>query len=299
MNMGQKYKNLIVALLMMLVMPVAAEAANLTLSAENREFNAGDEFLVELRLDSAGEKINVVDGMVNFDASKLEVRDISTGGSVFNLWTRTPVYSNDSGKIFFTGGTTQNSGNGKILSIVFLAKSSGDAEINISPDSSAYLADGKGTKETLTTASKQITINAGLKQPAASDAWTKILASDKTPPENLNVALGRDSSMFGGKYFLSFSSADQSSGVNYFQVQEGDLPAINSESPYVLKDQSLKSQVKIAAFDKAGNTSVIVVDPAKLKAKSFGLWQFIVIVLSLLLIGVTFIKYKKKKSSKA
>lgn len=292
--MPQKYKNLILFLLV-LIFPALANAANLTLSSESQNYKAGDEFLVELKLDSGAEKINVVDAALSFDASKMEVRDITTGGSVFNLWTRTPVYSNDSGKIFFTGGTTKSAGSGKILGIVFLAKAAGSGEINISSDSSAYLADGKGTRQALAASPVKFAISASAGQGAGSGAWTKILTADKTPPENLTATLGSDSSIFGGKYFLSFSAADSASGINYFEIQEGGFPASSSESPYVLKDQSLKTPVKIIAVDKAGNKTQSLIYPDKLKVSrlNYAYWVYGALVL-LLALAVFFYRRKIK-----
>ena len=296
MNRQQKYKNLIFILLLVFIIPAWAGAANLVLSSDKQSYEAGDEFLVELKLDSGTEKINVVDAALNFDPSKMEVRDITTGGSIFNLWTRTPVYSNDSGKIFFTGGTTKNAASGKILGIVFLAKASGSGEITISSDSSAYLADGKGTKQPLKAGSVKFAISERSGQRASSGAWAQILAADKTPPENLAVTLGQDPSMFGGKYFLSFSAADNSSGLNYFEIQEGDNPAASSESPYVLRDQSLKTPVKIIAVDKAGNETQSLVYPDKLKVKNFGYGYWIFVALILLLAATVYFYRRKIKN---
>jgi hypothetical protein len=298
MNRQQKYKNLILISLLALIIPAWAGAANLVMSSEKQSFEAGDEFLVELKLDSGTEKINVVDAALNFDPSKMEVRDITTGGSIFNLWTRTPVYSNDSGKVFFTGGTTKNAASGKILSIAFLAKTAGSGEITISSDSSAYLADGKGTKQQLKADSVKFAISERSGQRASSGSWTKLLAADKTPPENLAVTLGEDPSMFGGKYFLSFSATDSSSGLNYFEIQEGDYPAASSESPYVLRDQSLKTPVKIIAVDKAGNQTQSVVYPHKLQTKAFGYayWAFGALILLLAAAGYFYRRKIKNKN---
>ena len=293
-SMNNKLKNLIFLLFLALILPTSVRAASLVFSTDKANYSTGDSFVVELKLNTENEKVNVIDAALSFDADKFEVKDISTGGSVFSLWTRTPVFSNESGKIFFTGGTPQNAENGKILTIVFIAKEPGVGAINILPDSAAYLADGKGTKETLPATAKSVAISPKSDASAFRDDWVKVLSSDKTAPKNPAVVLGQDPSLFDGKYFLSFSSYDEASGLNYFEVQEGGLPAVKTESPYVLRDQSLKSPVKISVFDKAGNNVTEVVEPGKLKAKSFGPYAAI-IVLALLLLSLTvFIKYKKK-----
>ena len=64
-----------------------------------------------------------------------------------------------------------------------------------------------------------------------------------------------------------------------------------AESPYLLKDQSLKSIIKVKAVDKAGNEKIVKVAPFK---KIFPYWIII------FLIGITIIyfiaKWQKEKT---
>ena len=280
-------------------LPASVLAAQLQLNSDAPGYIVGDDFVVELNLSSSGENINVVDGIINFDPAKLQVQGISTGDSIFSLWTRTPVFSNQSGKIFFTGGTPGSfSGtSGHVLTIIFTAKVAGVSKIEIAADSAAYLADGKGTKSNLVVSAKQIAVSKRDKDSIMQDQWGEILAQDKNVPQNLTVKLGQEQSMFDGKYFLSFYATDQGSGINYYEVKEGNGETVRAESLYVLKDQTLSSLVEITAVDKAGNKTAQQVDPAKLKGQmTAGItYAFIAIIF---LLAIVLLNYRFRKNNK-
>lgn len=288
-----------IAALTMGTLPVSALAAQLQLNSDASGYIEGDAFVVELNLNSSSEVINVVDGTINFDPSKLQVQGVSTGDSIFSLWTRTPVFSNQSGRIFFTGGTPKgfSGSQGQILKIIFTAKAPGAVKIQTTSDSLAYLADGKGTKSSLAESVNQITIAKRTGNSVIRDQWGEILAQDKITPQNLTVKLGQDPSMFDGKYFLSFYATDQGSGLNYYEIKEGKSESARGESPYVLKDQTLNTPVEIIAVDKAGNKTVQQVDPAKLKGQGSAgkTYAFIAIIF---LLAIVLLKYRSRKNNK-
>src|SRR5262249_47050520 len=81
------------------------------------------------------------------------------------------------------------------------------------------------------------------------------------------IGIYHDASIFDGKYFITFSTIDKQTGVDYYEVLEQDAngniqgtttPAIwkRATSPYLLADQSLQSAVMVRATDKAGNQRV-------------------------------------------
>ncbi len=59
-----------------------------------------------------------------------------------------------------------------------------------------------------------------------------------------------------GKLVLVFATTDAISQVVRYRVQEGDNVVENASSPYVLRDQQFRSDVRISAFDAAGNEQV-------------------------------------------
>jgi len=109
-----------------------------------------------------------------------------------------------------------------------------------------------------------------------SEDWSKEISRframiDSTPPEDFKPEIGQESSVFEGKYFLSFVAQDTTSGIDHYEVAEltrtlwgsAEEQWETAKSPYLLKDQSLKSIIKIRAVDKAGNERVIEYLPPK------------------------------------
>jgi len=117
---------------------------------------------------------------------------------------------------------------------------------------------------------------------------------DTTPPEEFKPEIGRNPAVFEGKYFLSFSTTDKTSGIDHYQIAElrrtirGKEPKPEwkiGESPYLLEDQSLRSIIKVKAVDKAGNERISeIVPPYKLSFED-------IIILLLILIGIGAIWY--------
>jgi len=77
---------------------------------------------------------------------------------------------------------------------------------------------------------------------------------DTTPPLPVEVVVSQDKTVYNGQYFLAFSTSDRTSGIDYYDVLEGGKTYRNKQSPYLLKDQSLKKTITVRAFDKAGNS---------------------------------------------
>ena len=95
-----------------------------------------------------------------------------------------------------------------------------------------------------------------------------------------------------GKNYLVFATRDETSGIEYYEVQEGKQEPKKAISPYLLEDQELrKSLIKVKAVDKAGNERIAEIKlPFKIN------WKDIVILLSIL-IGVGIILWLVKKRS--
>lgn len=91
--------------------------------------------------------VNVFAGELYFDTSVLNVQSINYNTSIADLWAERPWYSNGDGTLNFIGGTTKSGGfvgEGTLLSITFLAHSSGEAVVTF--ESTQILQhDGLGT----------------------------------------------------------------------------------------------------------------------------------------------------------
>ena len=124
------------------------QAATLYLMPQSQRVYQGDTFLVEVRLDSEGEEINVTQVNLNSPSDLLEIIDFSKGGSILSFWVQAPSLKEDI--VSLIGGVPGGlKGDGLILRINFLAKDVGKAEILFQEDSKVLLNDGKGTSAKL------------------------------------------------------------------------------------------------------------------------------------------------------
>src|SRR3990167_5137071 len=126
--------------------PLSAHAATLNFSPPSGSYGVGSTFSVNVTVESAGQAMNAVSGVVSFPWDKLEVVSISKQGSILSLWPAEPSFSNSAGTINFEGivlNPGYTGASGKILTITFRVRNSGTA--NVSFSSGSVLAnDGTG-----------------------------------------------------------------------------------------------------------------------------------------------------------
>lgn len=138
----------------------AAEAA-LFLSPSSGSFGVGATFDVKVQVQSGGSPgINAAEGTIKFDRSLLSVARVSKDGSIFNLWTAEPTFSNAEGTVKFGGGNpTPYTGNaGLIMTITFRVTAEGTAGVNFT-SGSVLAADGRGTEILKRTSGAQFTLS--------------------------------------------------------------------------------------------------------------------------------------------
>lgn len=103
---------------------------------------------IEARIDPQSKILNVVEGEIKFYGSAAEGLDVQVknGESILPIWTNAPVYDADEKRISFTGGVPNGFDTEGLLFFLTLS-SIGSGDLNISYTGDAYLNDGKGTKE--------------------------------------------------------------------------------------------------------------------------------------------------------
>jgi hypothetical protein len=245
---------------------------------------------------------------------------------------------NSEGKIIFSGGIPGgycgvipgDTGESNVLgSLIFKPKKPiifHKARLDFSPETQALLNDGNGTMATISTQGTDLVIDENAK--AAADVWAEQIAADKIPPEPFVIEINNSPRIAEGKYFIVFSTVDKQTGVDHYEILEAkadDLqpknknlfenfiekfikakaplaPAwIKVSSPYILKDQSLKSVIRVKAVDRAGNERVVEFNNSalqNLKDSNPTDWRFIIIIgsaLILLLILVPIIIILRKR----
>lgn len=219
-------------------------AASVTLTAE--EARPGDSFSIPVTVDVGAEKVNVVEGLVAIPEGII-VDSVSTAGSALVLWPRQPAYVVADKAVEFTGGVPGSLPSHALL-FTIRAHAEHPGTYTFSPSEfAAYRNDGKGTRVTL--AETAIAVN------IAEDAKpTGGAASEPVAKTSLIADLGRDASLFDGKYFVSFYGGDNGRGVDHYVVQEGWWGrAVVADRYYVLKDQGQGSSVHITAVNTDGS----------------------------------------------
>lgn len=288
---NSKFKNFIIVVFLISIFWVSkAKAAILYFEPETGDYSRGDVFLVNLKIDTEGEKINAAQIELLFPEDKLEVAEISQGNSIFTLWPQNPSFSNETGKISFVGGLPLGlEGKGKILTVafrvIFSENEKNFAEINFSPDSQVLLNDGQGTKAKLETKKAVFTL---FSKPAeiSKNEWKEEVEKDKIPPEPFEISLGKDPLIFNGKYFIAFQTVDQQTGLDHYEVKEGKKSWKKGQSPYLLEDQSLTSRILVKAVDKAGNETISELPPLFPKKPFYKTSQFwLILITGLLILG--------------
>lgn len=234
--------------------------------------------IVEVRIDPAGKKINAVEGILRLQkADDVVISSVvtETGGSALSLWPLVPDYSSEEGIIRFTGGAPRGFSEEELLfrMRIFIAQPGQIALSWIS--GAAYLDDGFGTVEPIT--SRSITVSAAQSLPNPINP----ASVDSEPPYFDMVEVANDPGLFEGKSFISFHASDDKSGIDRYEVTENQSLTESKEGIYVFLDQERKESVLLTAFDKAGN-SVSVKVPAKHERTMYFIGTFVFLLMSVL-----------------
>jgi len=281
-----------------------SNAAVIEPKIEAKEVKKNEFIVVPIYLDTQFEEINAVEVYVNF-SDNLVFRDYLDGKSIITHWIEKPhLQSSDVRRpqiqIEFSGIVAGGiSGrNLNLVDLIFEAKESGIAKIEIDKNSKILLNDGLGTKTKLIALSQSFNI-------LEIKGLPEIKIKDNFPPEPFKIYLTRNKEIFNGKYYITFETKDKQSGIAYYEVSEKPINFIflarpdiknlsfkKAESPYVLEDQSLRSYIVVKAVDKAGNERVEILPPQRfLLYEEILMFIICLIILIILVIFVTKFKY--------
>jgi len=284
--------------------PFWAKGAVLYLEPAEAQYHQGDTFIVEVRLNTEGEYINTVKVDLKFPQDILEVEDLSKGNSILTLWVKEPNFSvvelreaNVScSLVSFIGGVPAGyqGWDGLLGRVIFQVHETEaklehetEAKLEFLDSCQVLLNDGFGTPAKLETKGAILTISPE-KPEVQRDEWLGELEKDNILPESFEVEIQKDPLVFEGKYFIIFSTTDKQTGVDYFEIKEGERDWEVAESPYLLEDQNLQSIIKVKAVDKAGNERTVLIGPLRVPEKIT--WQDILpwIILGVIIMGVIY-----------
>jgi hypothetical protein len=294
-----KYNIFSIIVLVGIIFSVSIASASVVyVTSDSDGMSAGDIISVEVHINTEDETVNVVEGEIVIDgnAKLIEVRELSVSGSIINFWSNRPSLSPDGNVISFVGGVPGGvkSNNGLIFKAFFLAKSEGDISF-VPRNIKTYKNDGRGTEVKQTVSKLDIKILPSDPNGVSKDEWNKIVASDNMPPEFLSANVGSDLSLFENKLFLTINGTDYQSGINYFEVKEGDFPSVRSGNLYVLRDQSQSSVIIINAYDYAGNMRSLIIGPSAGTEYDKKILYSVISILFLMIISLIFYIIRKKR----
>lgn len=244
---------------LLLISPLTASAAVLYVEP-SETYGIGDTFIANVRLDTEGECVNAVRVVLSYPAESMKAVDFSRGGSILTLWVEEPVIDTALGTVVFSGGIPGGycgriPGDAAVTNIlgkiVFTVRDAAkkQAIISVDPTSQVLLNDGEGTPANVTSA--PATINLTTERQTDSNEWVDSVKDDDIPPDPFTIIVESTRGVFGGRYFIVFSTVDKQSGLDHYEIYErGAWKTVTS--PYELKDQTLRS-LQVKAIDKAGN----------------------------------------------
>jgi hypothetical protein len=332
-----------IPLLIILVglLPGVAGAATLYIDPNTTTLNRGDAITLAVRLDTdeaAEECVNAIDGVITYSES-IVADDVSIGQSIFPVWVEAPTINKEKRTITFAGGIPNGycgrvAGDPRLTNTVveLVFRSPGlqvggggadntTARVEFAPETTAYLNDGLGTKASLATLGTTITLNPTIGGEIVDD-WRTAVGADTVPPEAFSISLEQDQSIFENRYFIVFNTTDKQTGISHYEVIEesakeasifsfgaATAPWQEVRSPYEVRDQSLRSVIRVRAIDKAGNEYVATLvpeletvpwykDPLRLALIGAGVATLLVVVL-LAYIGIRGWRRRAKRRSES
>jgi hypothetical protein len=188
---------------------------------------------------------------------------------------------------------------GTVFSLVLEAGNPGTGTLSILNPVTFY-NDGLGTPASTTAKLSSIIIQEKI------STSTVISVSDRIPPESFIPQVIRDPNLFNGHYFLVFETQDKQTGMDHYEVSEvstagkhSDFPPSwePAESPYLLRDQSLSSDIYVRAVDQAGNFIVTKLPARYSKANGFQAISTIYFAIALLLILLVLLYVRSRSRS--
>lgn len=288
--MKKYFFTITLAFLLLSVLPQVVLASEIYFSSPTQHFKTGDKIYFDIFLDTEGENINAIESEIVFPSELLEFTDYFDTGSIINGWVETPKINGNS--VHFAGiiaggfsglidPITNSVSSGRVTRLVFVAKSEGKGSLSFT-SANTFENDGKGTQVVTKTLPYEFMVsNEGF--------LVDDFSYDTNPPEPFNPLVKRDNRFFDGKYFVVFDAKDKETGIASYRIKEGLNRWTNAKSPYLLKDQSLKSKIRIVAVDKNGNEREARIELGKTSARTLGLG--VLMGLCALLIGVSIFAY--------
>ena len=246
-----------------LVSVSAVSAYQFSMSSPGNKIGVNEQTMVSVYLDTRGESINALEGTVIVPAS-VKISDISYAQSAISFWLEKP-YLNSNKNIYFSGIIPGGFVGDKVPLFSFTVSSGilGDVKLKFN-NTKVLLNDGLGTSAKGNAKDYIFLVVSN----STGASVTELI--DTELPELFTPIISHDKNIFDDKFFAVFYTQDKRSGIDHYEIAEErwfkrfsyeKLKWSTIESPYILTDQTLSSNLYIKAIDKKGNTRVIWISP--------------------------------------
>lgn len=273
-----------------------ALAAFFEISPEVKTFAVGDTVPVRILFNTEGESINALELSVAYPKELLLPVAVSDANSLLSVWVERPQITSN-GSIHLSGVTpggfsglinplTHEVGSGTVATIYFKARTIGSGSISLA-ETHIFKNDGEGNEVIAT-------ITPGTFMIDADTHFADKSLKDVTPPLPFEITKSDDQSIMGGKQFISFSTSDSESGIEYYEVKEGTREWVRTESPYVLLGNGME-QVSVRAVDRAGNERIARLFPSSQNNSVYTQNSVLVVILCIGALMLLFYVRKLKK----
>src|SRR6266567_4204912 len=118
---------LVVAAVALCAIPLGANAASMKIEPLSPQVGVGQLAAFTMYVDTQGADINAFEGLVGYDAKKLEFKRVADGDSIITTWLKKLSVS-ESGKLAFSGIIPggYNGGKGKLVTVYFTVRATGE-----------------------------------------------------------------------------------------------------------------------------------------------------------------------------
>ncbi len=277
---------------------LSAHAAGLSIELPD-SIVEGQQFSVTLKLNTGGISINSVDIGLVYPRNILTFKGYKEDGTVVRLWVKQP--KDNLGTINFSGiipGGVEGSYNPNnkalgpltLVKLLFVAKESGSDTISIG-HSTILINDGKGTELAHERINASINISKIEKQ-EGSIVPTDNKNEDKDAPLAFDISFVEAGLFSRTPPLIIFNASDLGSGIEKYQINEGDNNWSTVTSPLVVYKGIWEKNVTIRAYDYNGNfkDSTITIPPISMLPI-----VIITLMLSLIFARYLFSWYKKRR----
>lgn len=231
--------------------------------------------------------INAFTYNVAYNPEELEYFGFESLGSISPVWVEMPKAEGDN--INFSGifprgmkgvinPETSQLEDPILVTLLFKPKIIGKTILSLG---TAVVFKDDGVGKPIAMPSEKLNITIVPKHPQVMEENKNIYDYDKNPPLDFIPAIIQELNINDNKFSLIFNTTDMESGINHYEIKEGNSGWVQSESPYLIKDQSLTQGLSVRAYDNAGNFKESVV---KFNSQEGFTWVYVLLAVFIVVI---------------